>query len=281
MSKVNLSVAVLTGAVMLSACSSPVVRDVNYKLYTKRVQSQAFFLGKELKPLPHPDASRRQVRRVSNVQPQVCPAPNNRDNRKVVRRPTAKAKARSLAERPARPVRKAPAVYRAPVRPRPVVKRTAVVQRPAPVRAAAVVQRPVAQKPAAPTMPLNQLNDGLFNAAKGGNVASMNAFLDQGAQVNATNGSGETALHAAAALGRANAVNLLLQKGANPNARTSGGWTPLHSAARFRHAQVARLLVSRGAQVNARNSEGKTPTALAQQVGATATANTLMQLGGR
>ena len=170
-------------------------------------------------------------------------------------------------------------VVRHPVVRRPY--RITVAQRPVTRRYVTPFKKAVVQQPIAHQIPVSQLNDALFNAAKGGNIGKINSLLRQGAQVNSANISQETALHAAAALGRSNAVNLLLQKGANPNATTTGGWTPLHSAARFRHTQAARLLVSRGAQVNARNSQGKTPVALATQVGASTTATVLMALGGR
>jgi len=295
MSKITIRLFAITATLTFSACTT--VQDVNYKMYKTRIQAQSYLTGKKLKPLANP---RARIRRISNRNQQYCPPTNNRRAKKVIKRPAYKV--RSVARKQKRHVRRAAkAVYRAkPVarryvaprkakaayRPRPAVavRRPVVApRRAAQVRRPVVAPRRVAQvpKPAAPRMPLNQLNDGLFNAAKGGNVAQINSLLGQGAQVNAKNSSGETALHAAAALGRAGAVGVLLQKGANPNARTSGGWTPLHSAARFRHAQVARLLIGRGASVNVRNNQGKTPMALAEQVGARSTASTLMRLGGR
>jgi len=197
---------------------------------------------------------------------------------------------RPLVKKPVRraPPRKARAIYtyKRPVVRKPYVapRRRAVIQRPivrrpyvAP-RKRAVVAQP---RPVVPQIPVEELNDRLFSAAKAGNIAQINALLNQGAQVSSSNMSRETPLHAAATLGRSAAVNLLLQKGANPNATTTGGWTPLHSAARFKHTHIAKLLVTRGAQVNARNNQAKTPVALATQVGATATATVLMALGGR
>ena len=311
MSKIAILPLSVVAVFMLPACTT--VQDVNYKLYKTRLQAQSYILGKKLKPLPHP---RAKIRRISNRNQQYCP-PNNRVKKKVLkgaaykvkrqqRAPVRRAKAvyrakpkvvarKYIAPRRAKAVyrprvvtrryipRKAKAVYR----PRPVARRyvapvrAKVVYKPRPVRRAVVQPRRPVQQPVTPRMPLSQLNDGLFAAAKSGNVAQINSLLAQGAQVNAKNGSGETALHAAAALGRAGAVGLLLQKGANPNAKTSGGWTPLHSAARFRHAQVARLLIGRGASLNVRNNQGKTPFALAEQVGARSAANTLKGLGGR
>lgn len=169
-------------------------------------------------------------------------------------------------------------VYLRPIARKPVSRTRPVVRKPyrAPVKPL-VYRRAVTVV----AVPVSQLNEALFSAAKGGNIQQMNQLLDQGAQVNAMNDNRETALHAAASRGRNRAVTLLLKQGANPNAITSNGWTPLHSAARFRQTQATKLLIRRGAQVNARNGQGKSALDLAQQMGAMATANALVQLGGR
>ncbi len=293
MSKISLPFFAVVATVGLSACT--VVQDTNYKLYKTRLQAESYLLGRKLKPLPHP---RARVRRISAKNQQYCPPSSKKkikvlkgkayQVKKVVRKKRVQAHRAKVVYRAKKPVvrryiasRKARAVYKPRVVARKYIPpvRTSVVYRPKPrpvVHRSTPVQRPVA-----PQIPVNELNDRLFDAAKSGNVTQINRLLDQGAQVNAKNATGETALHAAAALGRTAAVGLLLQKGANPNTKTSNGWTPLHSAARFRHAQVASLLVSRGASLNVRNSQGKTPVALAQQVGASAAANVLIGLGGR
>ncbi len=196
------------------------------------------------------------VRRAAKVQP-------HRRASVAYQRPVLRKPIRRVQQR------KVKAVY---TYKRPVVRKPYIAP-----RKRRVVQQP---KPVAPLIPVNQLNDGLFSAAKAGNIVRMNTLLGQGAQINSSNMSRETPLHAAAALGRRAAVSLLLQKGANPNATTTGGWTPLHSAARFRHTQIVRLLVAKGAQVNRRNNQGKTPVALATQVGASTTATALIALGG-
>lgn len=301
MTKTYLPLSIVAFALSISGCAS--VQDANYQLYVKRVQAQSYLLGKQLTLLPHPN----RVRRVSNNQPHYCPASNNCVNRQVVkskqvvnraqtarvhsvatttyRRPAPKVLMGKAYRAPAKRVVRKP-VYRArPVvrQARPVVRRSPqrVVQRPVQQRRVVQKTAPVQRTIAARRVPVSQLNDALFSAAKSGNIGHMTQLISQGAQVNASNGSGESALHAAASQGRSAAVSILLQKGANPNAKTTGGWTPLHTAARFRHAQVVRLLVSRGGQVNARNSQGKTPLALAELMGATSTATVLRQLGGR
>ncbi len=133
-------------------------------------------------------------------------------------------------------------------------------------------QRPQ-QQPQARTIPQNpvpqlnpqQANQQLFNLAKNANSAQINQLLNQGANVNASNASGETALHSAASTGNISAAQALLQRGANVNARTVRGWTPLHTAARFGRSNLVALLLRNGAQPNTQNIDGKTPMQLARQ----------------
>jgi hypothetical protein len=75
-----------------------------------------------------------------------------------------------------------------------------------------------------------------------GDVATVRLLLDKGADVNATNPVGATALLWAA--GDAAKANLLLDRGANPNIKTALGRTPLLAAAPIvgNGAVVARLL---------------------------------------
>jgi hypothetical protein len=56
-------------------------------------------------------------------------------------------------------------------------------------------------------------------------------------------------------------VKALLQKGADASARTTGGDTPLHWAVLSQEPSVesVRLLIAAGADVNARDNEGRTP----------------------
>ena len=56
--------------------------------------------------------------------------------------------------------------------------------------------------------------------------------LDLGADVNAANEAGQTALHAAAAIGANGVVRFLVERGARLDARTKQGRTPLDEALR-------------------------------------------------
>jgi peptidoglycan/LPS O-acetylase OafA/YrhL len=64
-------------------------------------------------------------------------------------------------------------------------------------------------------------------AALAGDAESVRILLDHGADLNARNRDGSTALHSAAFLGRTDVVQLLLERGADPNARSDDGERPL------------------------------------------------------
>ena len=63
-----------------------------------------------------------------------------------------------------------------------------------------------------------------------GHVAAAKWLLDNGAEVNALNGDGSTALHSAAFMGQAEVVQLMLERGADPNAKHPNGALPIHSS---------------------------------------------------
>jgi ankyrin repeat protein len=87
-------------------------------------------------------------------------------------------------------------------------------------------------------------------------------LLDSGADVNAIDADGETALHSAC--DEEEIAALLLRRGANVIAATKG-YTPLHAAAQFGSVGVARMLLRAGAELNAKDDNGRTPLAYAAQ----------------
>ncbi len=99
------------------------------------------------------------------------------------------------------------------------------------------------------------------DAAMRGDVQEVKALLEKGADVNAAQGDGMTALHWAAENGNAELVKTLLYAGANVEAATrDGAYTALHLAARAGHAGAIEALVAGGADVGARTTtRGATP----------------------
>ena len=122
-------------------------------------------------------------------------------------------------------------------------------------------------------------------AAYIGDLQRVEKFIDDGANVDAKDHKGQTALHYAAKAGQiavaklliangadVNAgewtplqeaayyskgmVELLLAKGANINA---GKWTALHSALDAKRFDIVELLLAKGADANIRDGKGRTP----------------------
>jgi ankyrin repeat protein len=91
----------------------------------------------------------------------------------------------------------------------------------------------------------------LMTAARTGVAAAVKTLLAYGADVNATESwRGQTALMWAAAEGHAEAIQELLEAGAQVNARSKAGWTPLLFAAREGQIPAVKALLAGGANVN-------------------------------
>jgi lysophospholipase len=87
----------------------------------------------------------------------------------------------------------------------------------------------------------------LCAVAGAGDLAEVRRLIESGADVNAGDYDGRTALHLAASEGRLEVVRLLVERGARIDARDRWGGTPLTDALRHGHKDVAHLLFARGA----------------------------------
>ena len=97
------------------------------------------------------------------------------------------------------------------------------------------------------------------DAAMMGDVDVVRQLLREGADVNAAQGDGMSALHWAAERGSAELTEMLLYAGATVDAVTRiGKYTPLHIASRNGQAQVVSAVLSAGADVGARTDPGGT-----------------------
>jgi ankyrin repeat protein len=106
------------------------------------------------------------------------------------------------------------------------------------------------------------------DAAMAKNVAGVRALLKQGADVNAAQGDGMTALHWAATHGDADLAKMLVYAGANLRAATRlNGYTPLFLASREGHHTVVQALLEAGADAKAVSSTGSTSLMLAAASG--------------
>jgi hypothetical protein len=88
----------------------------------------------------------------------------------------------------------------------------------------------------------------LIEAVKKGYAPIVQAFLAKGADVNAADNSGGSALIWAVARGRAETVRLLLASGADVNAQDADGMTALALARRKKAQELAEILLAAGAE---------------------------------
>ena len=100
-------------------------------------------------------------------------------------------------------------------------------------------------------------------------LAVCELLLSRGADVNATDNCGETALHRTARTGQSAICQLLLQHGADVNKQNEVGGTPLHGVrasccARKSH-EVREVLLRDGADMRVRDSAGNSPLGMVRR----------------
>ncbi|KAK7069322.1 ankyrin repeat [Halocaridina rubra] len=99
----------------------------------------------------------------------------------------------------------------------------------------------------------------LLVAAIKGDTERISQLIAQGADVNATDYAGWSALHEACNRGFYGVSKLLIEAGADVNAKGLDNDTPLHDACINNHFKLVRLLLRCGAGVDVVNRRGKTP----------------------
>jgi len=90
--------------------------------------------------------------------------------------------------------------------------------------------------------PLTRYEDDLQGSAKGDPIDAIKLFLKAGADVNAANDLGFTAMHYAAQLGRNRIVELLAAKGAKLDVKNKADKAPLDLASGPARASTAALI---------------------------------------
>src|SRR2546426_549892 len=123
------------------------------------------------------------------------------------------------------------------------------------------------------------LDAKLLDAAKARNTAEVQKLLGEGADANAKDKAGWTALIWAAYFGRTDTARALLEKGADVNAIDDSGKTALTSAAVRGHTDTVRALLEKGADVNAKSKAGRTALMSAADLGQLDTVRVLLEHG--
>lgn len=124
----------------------------------------------------------------------------------------------------------------------------------------------------------------LLVAAIKGDTERISQLISQGADVNATDYAGWSALHEACNRGFYEVSKLLIEAGADVNAKGLDNDTPLHDACINNHFKLVRLLLRCGAGVDVVNRRGKTPRDVCRSPGIialieTAASGNLHELG--
>jgi uncharacterized protein len=117
---------------------------------------------------------------------------------------------------------------------------------------------------------------GLVDAASAGDLAKVKDCLIAGADVNAKNANGSTALMLAAQEGHLAVVQSLLAAKADVNLTAGSGNTALLLAAQEGHGDVVQALIAAGADINAKRGGGVTALMMAAQNGHTAVVQALL-----
>ena len=104
---------------------------------------------------------------------------------------------------------------------------------------------------AAAQIPLAQAQDSIWEAAIKGDVDAIEAFIDDGVDLDELSESGSAPLHYAVARSRVDVVALLLDADADPDLEDSRQRTPLDLAIASNKMEIIDLLLEAGAGVDA------------------------------
>jgi ankyrin repeat protein len=124
-----------------------------------------------------------------------------------------------------------------------------------------------------------QTDATLADLIQAGDRSGALELLRLGANVNAPQGDGTTALHWAVYKVDPELVAQLLSREADPNVVNQFGSTPLAEAVKIANAEIVRQLLNAGAEPDARNQDNQTALMLAAHTGVTEVAQLLVAAG--
>ena len=122
-------------------------------------------------------------------------------------------------------------------------------------------------------------NASLIEAARAGDRAAVKTLVQKGANVNAAEGDGTTALHWASYRDDVEAADVLIKGGAKVNAANDLGVTPLWTASLNGSSAMVRRLLQAGANPNLALLAGETPVMVASRSGAAEVVEQLIAKG--
>ena len=108
-------------------------------------------------------------------------------------------------------------------------------------------------------------NTALMYAVKGNQIEIVEYLIREGANVNARTNKGTTPLMFASYYGYEDVVKALISAGADVNLKDKGGHTELMNAAYQGHLDIVKVLVDAGASMIAINNDGETAFSLAKK----------------
>jgi ankyrin repeat protein len=126
---------------------------------------------------------------------------------------------------------------------------------------------------------VSQAAEGLVGAARGNDVATALAAIEDGVDVNAASADGTTALHWAVYNDNLALVERLIAAGADVTAINEFGSTPMAEAATVGNAAVIEALLDAGADADSPSADGQTPLMIVARSGNLAAARTLIEHG--
>ncbi len=129
------------------------------------------------------------------------------------------------------------------------------------------------------TFALGQTGQDLADAAEAGDMATVRSLLDSGADVNAAQRNGSTALHWAIYRDDAETVDLLIDRGADVTVKTREGISPLFMASLYGNAVIIESLLDAGADANEAGPNTETQVMLAARNGNPDAIRTLIDAG--
>ena len=119
----------------------------------------------------------------------------------------------------------------------------------------------------------------LIRASAYGHIDMVKKYIEDGADVNAKNDDGNTALMMASYNGYIKVVRLLLKKGADVNAKDNNHNTALIGASINGRTETVALLLENGADVNMKDDDGMTALSAASEAGETEVVRELLKNG--